>query len=59
MAKKKKKDFVLTSHIWLCQCAAISIPAIFVLAYSGHTVLLDERLLLVGKSVSNALDRIL
>lgn len=50
---------MLTSHIRLCQCAAISIPAIFVLAYSGHAVLLDERLLLVGKSASNELDQVL
>lgn len=33
---------MLTSHIELCQCTAISIPAIFVLAYSGHAVPLDE-----------------
>lgn len=49
---------MLTSHIVLCQCTAISVPAISVLAYSGHTVLLDERLLLVSKSVSNVLDQV-
>lgn len=46
---KKKRDFLLTSHIRLCQCAAISIPAISVPAYSGRATLRDEGVLLVGK----------